>query len=107
MQLSKLKNKIQIYSNESESELEEENWQIVLSCYSDVVPINYSAISIYDDIKSGHLSEVDHYIFKIRLDNKIKKNMRIKLSDDYFNIIKITKLYNKNSMLSILANKIN
>lgn len=107
MQLSKLKNKIDIIENISESELEEDDWQLVLTCYSEIIAMNYSSLNIFDDMKSGHLSDIDQYIFKIRYSEKIKKNMRIKLDNDYFVINKITKIYNKNNMLSLLANKIN
>lgn len=101
-----MNHKIDFIKNQSESEVDDDVWEVVVTQFSSVSNLNMSQYSYFDELKTGHLNEMDFYKVKTRFNPLINKNMRMKLGDEFFDIKKIINKNFKNQYLIIIANKI-
>ena len=100
---SKLRNRIEIFTNIAEGDIGFENWVKCLDLYAEILSITENNIKEFDSINFGHIMSEEYYIITFRYVENINYKMRIKFGNRIFLIKKIINPYEQNRYLKVIA----
>ncbi len=98
-----LRHKIILLENKNLSSIEQPEWQEVFEVFANVNSYSSGILSQIEGVSFGHVLSEEYMIFTIRFHSKIRKNMRIKFRDSFFEIKRIINDEMKNKIQKIIS----
>ncbi len=101
--VGKLKHKIELIANYSESDHEEENWVKIEDAYAEILALSETSIKEFDGLNFGHVMFEEYYLLTTRYTPHINYKMRIRFGRRIFIIKRIINPYEINQLLKIIV----
>lgn len=104
--ISRLTHYINFLENTSLVAMEEENWQIKLSCYAEITSLSDAKYGILEGMDFGNFITEEYYLFRIRYLEGVGRKMRIGFKNKQYAIKRIVNVNQRDKILNIIAQEI-
>lgn len=101
--VAKLVHKITFLENKSNSAIEEEVWERVLTSFAEIKPVCDGSVVSLEGIAFGNIITEEYFIFKTRFIKGINRQMRIGFHGRVFEIKRIIDEEERGRILSIIG----
>ncbi len=100
---SRLVHKIQFLINTEDSEIKTANWQELIVTFAQVEPVCDNRFIYLENMQFGNVITEEYFLFTIRFNHVIHKDMRINFYGKLFEIKRIVNEDQRSKILKIIA----